>query len=806
MFETKILFRNEVIFFCCSNVNPTCDLENHAKFVTRNMATGKRTVEKEKESNEITRETNKNAKDTIYIKTVNVKIETLSVDYTPNPGKNKSKIELVKEKEVDVEVLARSQNTEEDFGQAICQSRVSTPKKAVKDKEILPVSTSININSATLRELQVPPKLEPLLKREISSIGVDKKENVDNMSESSQLTKPSPLRRKIAKRRRLKSSQTSSQVRENSARSDHDFEEILKEDKDVVEDDEVSFNNKKLNTFTQPKLETPNSHKIKRQLKVSSDMILDSNKNRSGTISRANTSFNNEEIAFSANEISVNESSTTAFPNLRKSPRLHNTSDLIKVNSNRRMVHETSEYKNSFYEGEKIMNKYSSPIPLLNSEKPRTPLLIETSDIVFPLSGNDKVTDKDIKSYINSNNIESLEVEEDPEHENRCFLGFSDEFNPDVGVYCNGQNCPNNCQLKNGKKSEGRKSKLKIDGSAVSENSEKIHLVEVFPNNCQLKSKLEQGEKTNEISINEGNNMFSEGSDPIGKNEKRILAASIQKVLPGLIASPPCIISSSKKTEKVYHEIVKKSTPTRGMTVKSKEIELKNTENNKENLGEIDMPVRSTKRKSRRTPDDKREQKRSRNESNFESQLTGGQLIRSLAREYGEDEVFESNEDCEAYFRGMSERIKNSRRSASLRAAKSISQTLNNVSAAKESSRASSVNDESSPFKQSEENARPPRAAAVKAVNNIRAHQLSSPNSKNSSPIKVATMVRNERNMSQCSSRPYRTQAKRKSVSFSEEEKANSPRKSPRKKVSPYTKTALKHRSGNENSCFDFSM
>ena len=772
------------------------------------MTTGQCTVEKERESNESTRESNKNTKDTIYIKEVNVKIESISVDYTPNPGKNKNKIELDEEKgkSVDMEDLPRSENSVEDFGQEIFRSRVSTPKKTVKDKEILPVSTSININSANLRELEDLPELQPRLKREISTICVDKKENVDNMSESSQLTKPSPIRRKIGKRRRLKSSQTSSQLRENSARSDYDFEEILKEDKNIVEDDEVSFNKKKLNTFTQPKLETPNSHnKMKLQLRVSSEMIIDSSKKRSATVSRAKTSFNNEEIVGSVSEISVSESSTTAFSNLRKSPRLHNTSDLIKVDSNRRIVHETSGYKNSFHEGEKIIAKYSSPIPLLNSEKPRTPLLIETSDIVYPLSGNDKVTEVDLKNYINSNHIESLEVEEDPEHENRCFLGFLDEFNPNMGIYCNGQNCPNNCQLTKKKKSGERKSKLKTDGSAVSENSEKIHLVEVFSNNCQMKRKLGQGEKTNEVSINEGNNMFSEGSDPIGKNEKRILAASLQKVLPDLISSPPCIINSSRKTEKVYNEIVKKSTPTRVVPVKSKETEIKNTENNKENLGDIDILVRSTKRKTRRTPDDEREQKRSRNESNFESQQAREQLIRNLAGEY-EDEVFESIEDCEAYFRGMSERIKNSRRSASLKASKSISQTLNNASLAKRSSRAASVDDESSPFKQSEKNGRPPRAAAVIAVNNIKAHQLSSPNSKNSSPIKLATMARNERNASQNSSRSYRTQAKRKSVSFSEEKKADSPRKSPRKRVSPYTKTALKHRSGNDNSCFDFSM
>ena len=765
------------------------------------MTVGKCTVEKERESNEST-------KDAIHIKEVNVKIEIMSVDYTPNPGKNKNKLELDKEKDksADMEVLPRSENTEEDFVQEIFRSRVSTPKKTVKDKEILPVSTSINISSATLRELEDLPKLQPRWKREISSIGVDKKENVDNMGESSQLTKPSPIRRKIAKRRRLRSSQTSSQLRENSARSDHDFEEILKEDKDIVEDDEVSFNKKTLSTFTQPKLETPSSHnKMKRQLRSSSEMIIDNNKNRSDVVSRAKTSFSNEEIDGSANQLSVTESSITVFPNLRKSPRLHNTSDLIKVNSNRRMVHETSEYKNSFHEGEKIITKYSSPIALINSEKPQTPLLLETSDIVYPFNGNDKVTDMDLKNYINSNKIESLKVKEDPEHENRCFLGFLDEFDPNVGIYCNGQNCPNNCQLNKEKKSGGGKSKLKSDNNAVSENSEKIHLNEACSNDCPLKGKLEQGEKTTEVSLNEGNNMFSEGSDPIGKNEKRILAASLQKVLPDLISSPPCIINSSKRTENVYNEIVKKSTPTRGMTVKSKETELKNTENNKENLGEVDLPVRSTKRKTRRTPDDKREQKRSRNENNFGIQQTGEQLIRNLAREY-EDEVFESNEDCEAYFRGMGERIKNSRRSASLIAAKSISETLNNLSLAKGSSRTASVNDGSSPFKQSEKNGRPTRAAAVIAVNNIKVHQLSSPNSKHSSPIKLATMVRNERNASESSSRSYRTQAKRKSVSFSKEKETDLPRKSPRKKVSPYTKTALKHRSGNKNSFFDFSV
>ena len=764
------------------------------------MTVGKCTVKKERESNEST-------KDAIHIKEVNVKIETMSVDYTPNPGKNKNKLELDKEKDksADMEVLPRSENTEEDFGQEIFRSRVSTPKKAVKDNEILPVSTSINISSTTLRELEDLPKLQPRLKREISSIGVDKKENVDNMGESSQLTKPSPIRRKIAKRRRLKSSQTSSQLRENNTRSGHDFEEILKEDKDIVEDDEVSFNKKKLSTFTQPKLETPSSHnKMKRQLRSSTEMIIDNNKNRSDVVSRAKTSFSNEEIDGSANQLWVTESSTTAFPNLRKSPRLHNTSDLIKVNSNRRMVHETSEYKNSFHEGEKIITKYSSPIALINSEKPQKPLLLETSDIVYPFNGNDKVTDMDLKNYINSNKIESLKVKEDPEHENRCFLGFLDEFNPNVGIYCNGKNCPNNCQLNKVKKSGGGKSKLKSDNNAVSENSEKNHVNEVCSNDCQLKGKLEQGEKTTEVSLNEGNNMFSEGSDPIGKNEKRILAASLQKVLPDLISSPPCIINSSKRTENVYNEIVKKSTPTRGMTVKS-ETELKNTENNKENLGEIDLPVRSTKRKTRRTPDDKREQKRSRTENNFGIQQTGEQLIRNLACEY-EDEVFESNEECEAYFRGMGERIKNYRRSASLIAAKSISETLNNISLAKGSSRTASVNDESSPFKQSEKNGRPTRAAAVIAVNNIKVHQLSSPNSKHSSPIKLATMVRNERNASESSSRSYRTQAKRKSVSFSKEKETDLPRKSPRKKVSPYTKTALKHRSGNVNSFFDFSV
>ena len=763
------------------------------------MTVGKCTVEKERESNEST-------KDAIHIKEVNVKIETMSVDYTPNPGKNKNKLELDKEKDksADMEVLPRSESTEEDFGQEIFRSRVSTPKKAVKDNEILPVSTSINISSTTLRELEDLPKLQPRLKREISSIGVDKKENVDNMGESSQLTKPSPIRRKIAKRRRLKSSQTSSQLRENSARSGHDFEEILKEDKDIVEDDEVSFNKKKLSTFTQPKLETPSSHnKMKRQLRSSTEMIIDNNKNRSDVVSRAKTSFSNEEIDGSANQLWVTESSTTAFPNLRKSPRLHNTSDLIKVNSNRRMVHETSEYKNSFHEGEKIITKYSSPIALINSEKPQKPLLLETSDIVYPFNGNDKVTDMDLKNYINSNKIESLKVKEDPEHENRCFLGFLDEFNPNVGIYCNGKNCPNNCQLNKEKKSGGGKSKLKYDNN-VSENSEKNHVNEVCSNDCQLKGKLEQGEKTTEVSLNEGNNMFSEGSDPIGKNEKRILAASLQKVLPDLISSPPCIINSSKRTENVYNEIVKKSTPTRGMTVKSG-TELKNTENNKENLGEIDLPVRSTKRKTRRTPDDKREQKRSRTENNFGIQQTGEQLIRNLACEY-EDEVFESNEECEAYFRGMGERIKNYRRSASLIAAKSISETLNNISLAKGSSRTASVNDESSPFKQSEKNGRPTRAAAVIAVNNIKVHQLSSPNSKHSSPIKLATMVRNERNASESSSRSYRTQAKRKSVSFSKEKETDLPRKSPRKNVSPYTKTALKHRSGNVNSFFDFSV